>query len=299
MTFAQSMLKAAAARPGRLVLPETDDPRMRDAATEIAAQGIGTVIGSEEVAAADTEALAEAVIAARPQAKPAIVRRMMAKPLIRAAAMVSAGMGDALIAGAATPTRRVIEAAGLAIGMEPGIEVPSSFFIMLPPDRPPVIFADCALNVAPTAAELAGIGIATAGSAARLLDDTPRTAFLSFSTGTSGTGTEVDKVRQAVDLARSAAPALVLDGPLQADAALSPAIAQTKGADGAVGGQANVLVFPTLDAGNIAYKLTQELGRAQAVGPFLQGFARPVCDLSRGASVDDIVLAAAVMSALA
>ncbi len=192
-----------------------------------------------------------------------------------------------MVAGAASSTRRVIEAASIAIGMAPGIDTVSSFFLMILADGRQVIFADCAVNVDPTATELAAVARASVVSGTRLLGDA-RPVLLSYSTGTSGTGPSVDKVREAAEITG-------FPGPVQADAALNPAIAAKKGAGS---GDANVLVFPDLDASNIAYKLMQELAGAQALGPFLQGFARPVCDLSRGATVEDIIRSTVVTIAL-
>jgi len=166
------------------------------------------------------------------------------------------------------------------------VSTPSSFFLMVFPDGREMVFADCAVNVSPDAAQLADIARASAASAESLLG-AARVAMLSFSTGTSGDGDSVVRVREAADLAGFA-------GPVQADAALNAVVAAKKGITPV---DANVLIFPTLDAGNIAYKLCQELAGAQALGPFLQGFARPVCDLSRGASVDDIVAATVLTAA--
>jgi phosphotransacetylase len=175
----------------------------------------------------------------------------------------------------------------MSVGMAEGVETPSSFFLMSFPVGRELIFADCAVNVAPDARELADIARASATSAVALLG-AARVALLSFSTGTSGTGPSVETVR-------AAAEATGFAGPVQADAALNPGIAAKKGV---VGGDANVLIFPSLDAGNIAYKLAQELAGAQAIGPFLQGFRHPVCDLSRGATVDDIVAATVISIAM-
>lgn len=219
--------------------------------------------------------------------KEAVARRLVAKPLYRGAAMVAAGEADVLVAGADAPTREVIKAAAMAIGLADGVATPSSFFVMIFPDGRELVFADCAVNVAPDAAQLADIARASAASGEALLG-AARVALLSFSTGRSGSGTEVERVREAAGITG-------FSGPVQADAALNARIAAVKGMDPL---DANVLVFPSLDAGNIAYKLCQELGGAQAFGPFLQGFAKPVCDLSRGAGVDDIVNATVISIAM-
>lgn len=283
MTIMERALAAARADPRPVVFPEAGDPRVAAAMAELAAQGLCLPLC---LPAAPSEAHVAALMAAR-GVSAALARRMLGKPLYLAAAMVAAGEASAMVAGAGSPTRRVIEAAGLVIGPAAGVATPSSFFLMLFADGREMVFADCGLNVDPTAAELADIARASAASARALLGDA-RVALLSFSTGTSGAGASVEKVRAAAALSG-------FDGPLQADAALNPRIAALKGMGQ---GDANVLVFPDLDAGNIAYKLAQELAGAQALGPILQGFRRPVCDLSRGATVADIVAATVVTLAL-
>ncbi|MFV1497016.1 phosphate acyltransferase [Phaeobacter sp. JH20_02] len=275
MTVLEKAYAQARNHRARVVFPEMDDPRVAAAVDQLTRAGLVEAVPLAPLSDAHVEVL----VAARGM-KEGIAKRMLAKPLYRAAAMVSAGEADAMVAGADVPTRRVIEAASIGIGLDAGVSTASSFFLMIFPDGRELVFADCAVNVAPDAAQLADIARASARSAEALLG-AARVAMLSFSTGTSGDG-------DSVALVRAAAEASGFAGPVQADAALNPGIAEKKGIAPV---EANVLIFPTLDAGNIGYKLCQELGGAQALGPFLQGFAKPVCDLSRGASVEDIVAA--------
>ncbi|AFO92542.1 phosphate acetyltransferase [Phaeobacter inhibens] len=275
MTVLEKAYAQARNRKARVVFPEMDDPRVAAAVDQLTREGLVEAVPLAPVSAAHVEVL----VAARGM-KEGIAKRMLSKPLYRAAAMVAAGEADAMVAGADVPTRRVIEAASIGIGLDAGVSTASSFFLMIFPDGRELVFADCAVNVAPDAAQLADIARASTRSAEALLG-AARVAMLSFSTDTSGDG-------DSVALVRAAAEASGFAGPVQADAALNPAIAEKKGIAPV---KANVLIFPTLDAGNIGYKLCQELGGAQALGPFLQGFAKPVCDLSRGASVEDIVAA--------
>ena len=282
MSVLENIFDRAKARAARVVLPEIEDPRIAEAAQQLRAKGLADPVPLSPVSDAMVAGLVE-----RRGLKEAIARRMLAKPLFRAAAMVASGAADAMVAGADSPTKRVIEAASIVIGLRPGVRTPSSFFLMLFPDGRDMIFADCAVNLAPDAGQLADIARASEHSAKALLDRVDM-ALLSFSTGKSGSG-------ESVDMVAAAAQETGFLGPIQADAALNPAIAAKK----ALGqGQANVLIFPDLNAGNIAYKLAQELAGAQAIGPMLQGFSKPVCDLSRGASVSDIVAATAVTVAL-
>lgn len=282
MQFLSDLSISVAQKQARVVFPEFDEPRIAQAMEILGRDGVCIPVRPAD----DTDAYARALVETRGM-KETIARRLLSKPMYRAAAMVAVGEADAVVAGAQLPSRRVIEAASMAIGLADGVSVPSSFFVMLFPGGRQLIFADCALNVAPDAEALAAIARSSAASGSALLGEA-RVALLSYSTGKSGAGDSVDRVRRAAELAG-------LSGPMQADAALNPLIAARKGAGE---GNANVLVFPSLDAGNIAYKLCVELAGAQAVGPVLQGFARPVCDLSRGASVEDIVAATVVTLAL-
>lgn len=294
-----------------VVYPEPEDERIVEAAGVIAERGIARPVllytegvdpndlpeGVEAVSMEDsplTEGFVRAY-AERRGTKERVVARLLTRPLVFAGMMVAQGNAGGMVAGIANPTASVIQAAGLTIGYREGLSSASSCFIMVARELRgesdvPLIFADCAVSVDPDEEELASIALASARSARRFLGVTPRVAMLSFSTAGSAGHERVDHVRAATKIAAERIEDGFVEGELQFDAAVNPDVAAKKGVGGGeVAGRANVLVFPDLDAANICYKAVREMCGARAIGPVLQGFARPVNDLSRSASVEDVV----------
>ncbi len=322
MDLIQSFIKKAKENPRKIVYPEGSDKRIVTAAARVKEMGIASpiIIGEQDavrqiadeanVCLDDIKIItigengntldryAASYMAERP-VKQGIARKLVKKPLSFGGMMVKEGDADGMVAGVTSATASVIQSASLTIGYQEGMSTPSSFFIMIIPEYMGVenkvlLFADCAVCVSPDSRELAEIGIASGMNAKSLLDMEPNIAFLSFSTNGSASHPDVEKVSTAVNLAIEMKPEYAIHGELQADAAIVPRVAEKKVKDGSFAGDANVLIFPDLDAGNISYKLVQYLAKANAYGPILQGFARPVNDLSRGASVDDIIAVTAI-----
>jgi len=294
LTAARRLLDERIARP--IVLGNADRLAETAARAHLSLDGLPTI---DPATSPQVDAYA-AAYARRRNVEDNVARRLVRKPLVYGGMMLAQGDADTMVAGVLNATATVIQAAAVTVGYAPGIQTASSFFLMLLPSyagriNVPLIYADCAVNIQPTAEQLADIALTTEATASHLLDESPRVALLSFSTTGSAVHSDAEKVRRALALVRQRRPAACIDGEFQADTALCARVAAKKlKRASAVAGDANVLIFPDLDAGNIAYKLTQYLAGAQAFGPILQGFAKPVSDLSRGASAEDIVATAAI-----
>lgn len=321
MTLFERLTKQAQEHPQRLVLPESTEPRTLMAADQIIEKkaakvifigkkeeiinsavnlGLANIADAEFVDGDDpkvTDKYAELFYELRKSKGVTLqdAKYTVKNPLYLGCLLIKNGDADAMVAGALSPTSSVLRAAFQVLKTKPGISVVSGAFIMLLPenvnygDNHMLVFADCAVIPDPTAEELAQIAIATAKTTKDIAGLDPVVAMLSFSTKGSASHAKVDKVKEALEIAHKLDPKLKLDGELQSDAAIVPSVGKLKAPDSEVAGKANTLIFPSLEVGNIAYKLVQRLAGAGAVGPILQGLAAPVNDLSRGATVEDIV----------
>jgi phosphate acetyltransferase len=324
MEFVKSLRIKAADKCKTIVLPEAADERMLQAAGKITAEGFASIIllgnsdtvsgrlaelglDGQKLTIIDPELSSYRLEFSRDYFEARKHKGLtedeagsaMKDPLFFGAMLVKKGLADGMVAGAVNSTGNVLRAGFQIVGMAKDSNIVSSCFVMVRPDwefgeNGMIVFGDCAVNPQPNAEQLADIAIDTAATARALCGFEPRVAMLSYSTLGSGSGPDVDKVMEAVRLVKEKAPDLVVDGPLQLDAAIVPRIGTSKAPDSPVAGKANVLIFPDLDSGNIGYKLVQRLAGAEAVGPVLQGMAKGVNDLSRGCNVDDIVNVVAI-----
>lgn len=304
MSFVRELReRASASGPRRIGFPEADEERTAEAVARLAEEGLAepVAVGSRDRLAALAGRIPRVEVV-DPRAAEGLQRAgppAGGSPLRAAAALLAAGELDGVVAGARAPTADVVRAALDHVGLAPGVETLSSAFYVSGMARDPsgagvLTFTDAGVVPEPTAGQLAEIAASAAEARREVVGDDPRVAFLSYSTLGSAEGDSVSRMREALELFRQRSPDVRADGELQADAALVPDVARRKAAGSEVAGRANVLVFPDLDAGNITYKLVERLAGAHALGPILQGLAYPLNDLSRGASVEDIVHVACI-----
>lgn len=332
MSVLENLQSRAAAHPAHIVLSEGHDPRIVAAAVQAVSAGLGTVtLVGETSAVTDAVHTAGGTLsdnlqiadpASHPMAAdvataffelrkhkgvtPDQAKELTRDPLVFAAMLVRLGHADGTVGGAVATTSDTVRAALQVIGKAPDAALVSSFFLMVlpaghPSGRGAMIFSDSGLVIDPSAAELAAIAAQSAASCRALMAETPKVALLSFSTKGSARHSNVDKVTEAAEILRDRHPDLDADGELQFDAAFVPDVGASKAKGSPVAGHANVMIFPNLDAGNIGYKIAQRVGGCAAIGPILQGLAKPANDLSRGCTADDVLhmIAVTVLQAAA
>jgi phosphate acetyltransferase len=291
----------------KIVLPEIQDERVQSAAKLVTEQKIAEVIiiGPEYISQhLDLHKQFSQQYFLLRQSKGITEiesQKTMLNPVYFGTMMVKLGLADGMVTGATTTSQETFRPALQIIKAKHGQNIVSSFFIIESlnknfGDNGVFIFADCGLNINPNSQELAEITIQSANSFRQLIGSQPKIAMLSYSTAGSGSGESVDKVQQATEIVKKLKPDLIIEGEIQADAALIPEISLRKNSKSQIKGQSNILIFPNLDAGNIGYKLVERFGNAHAFGPLTQGLAKPINDLSRGCSIEDIVTTIAITS---